>query len=36
MKNIISDSWDKFSASMSYGAAWIGRFLPNRDYKLFC
>jgi transposase len=36
MKNIISDSWDKFSTSMSYGTAWVGRFLPNRDYKLFC
>lgn len=36
MKNIISDSWDRFSTSMSYGATWIGRFLSNRDYKSFC
>ena len=36
MKNIISDSWDEFSVSMSYGKAWIGRFLLNRDYELFC
>jgi transposase len=36
MKNIISDSWEKFSTSLSYGAAWIGRFLSNRDYKPFC
>ena len=35
MKNIISDSWDKFSASMSYGKAWIGKFLPKRDYETF-
>jgi putative transposase len=36
MKRIISDSWDKFSISTSYGKTWIARFLPNRDYKLFC
>jgi len=36
MKRIISDSWDKFSTSMSYGKTWIARFLLNRNYKLFC
>lgn len=36
MKTIISHSWDKFSNSLSYGEAWIRRFLQNSDYKLFC
>lgn len=36
MKDIISNSWDKLSNSLSYGRAWIGRFLPNSDYNLFC
>lgn len=36
MKNIISNSWDKFSISLSYGKAWIEKFLLNRGYKLFC
>jgi transposase len=36
MKNIISNSWDKFSISLSYGRAWIGRFLLKRGYRLFC
>ena len=36
MKNIISNSWDKFSISLSYGKAWIEKFLLNRGYRLFC
>jgi len=36
MKNIISDSWDKLSISISYAREWVGRFLPKCDYKLFC
>jgi transposase len=36
MKNIISDSWDKLSISLSYGKAWIEKFLLNRGYRLFC
>jgi transposase len=36
MKNIISTSWDKFSNSLSYGKAWIEKFLLNRGYRLFC
>jgi transposase len=36
MKNIISNSWDKFSSSLSYSRAWIGKFLLNRGYGLFC
>ena len=36
MKNIISNSWDKFSISLSYSKAWIEKFLLNRGYRLFC
>ena len=36
MKNIISNSWDKFSASISYGNSWIAKFLQKRDHELFC
>jgi transposase len=36
MRNIISNSWDKFSISLSYGKAWIEKFLLNRGYRLFC
>ena len=36
MKNIISYSWDKLSISLSYGKAWIEKFLLNRGYRLFC
>jgi transposase len=36
MKNVISDSWDRFSNSLSYAEGWIRKFLSDRDYKLFC
>ena len=36
MRQIISDSWDKFSNSLSYAEAWIRKFIPNRDYNMFC
>jgi transposase len=35
MKNVITNSWDKFSVSRSFGKAWIGRFLINRGYSMF-
>ena len=36
MRQIISDSWDKFSNSLSYAEAWIRKFIPNRNYNGFC
>ena len=36
MRQIISDSWDKFSNSLSYAEAWIRKFMPNRNYNMFC
>jgi hypothetical protein len=36
MKRIISDSWDKFSNSLSYAEAWIRKFMPNGNYNMFC
>ena len=36
MKNIISNSWDKFSNSLSYGRAWLEKFLLNRGYGSIC
>jgi transposase len=36
MRRVISDSWDRFSNSLSYADAWIGKFLPNDNYNRFC
>ena len=36
MKRIISDSWEKFSNSLSYAEAWIRKFMPNGNYNMFC
>jgi transposase len=36
MRRIISDSWDRFSNSLSYAEAWIRKFMPNGNYNRFC
>jgi putative transposase len=36
MRRIISDSWDRFSSSLSYADAWIRKFIPNGIYNRFC
>jgi putative transposase len=36
MRRIISDSWDRFSSSLSYAEAWIRKFMPNTNYIRFC
>jgi putative transposase len=36
MRRVISDSWDRFSNSLSYADAWIRKFLPNDNYNRFC
>lgn len=33
MRRIISDSWDRFSNSLSYAEAWIRKFMPTRNYN---
>jgi len=35
-KALISDSWDRFSNSLSYAEAWIRKFIPNGNYNMFC
>ncbi len=36
MKNIIANSWDKFTNSLSYARALVEKFLLNRGYCFYC